>query len=461
MLRLVLAVMVLSASSATAQEVPSVIAEMPLNEWTPISNNTLADVDPCPEGTCAWSGRQGQKDVIDAWTGGAFASAEGELGGLVYFGGGHNGYYGNEVYFFDLSTLLWERRNEPTDGQTPGDASTMGLDSNCRFWDGAPVPPHTFDSVVYHPATNRFIMLSPTDVASGLPGRTDGCGSTVPAVFDFDSNRWGSAMTAGPVSLIYAATAWDPNRGLFWGLSPRTPLFVSYDPVADAWAEYPGEPVAIEGVGAIHPQRDLFVSLNFRSTPQVFVRDLSQPDNAMVTVTTTGDAEIEGLGAGSGFEWAPRLDAFVAWSTGTDIYLLTPPGGDFRTEPWIWTRVPNGGADPGEIVNGSFSKFQWVDSLGIAIIATSRTAPVYAVRLMAGFVPPDPPPMDPLADAAPPATPDGSVVPTPDGGMTPAPGAPSADVDGDAGCGCSAGRGRANLAFGLLSIIWLIRRRAR
>jgi hypothetical protein len=83
-----------------------------------------------------------------------------------------------------------------------------------------------------------------------------------------------------------------------------------------------------------------------------------------------------------GWEWVPQLDSFVAWSRGADLFLLQPPAKGWRTQPWIWTRIEGSGEPPAPPRNGPYSKFQYVPELGIALIATSRTGPVHAIRLV-------------------------------------------------------------------------------
>ncbi len=378
-----LMIFLLGSSEYALSDIPTAIKDLPLHQWQAISSNTIADLDPCPDDECTWSGSEGQLAVTDAWTGGAFASQEGELGSLVYAGGGHNAYYGNEVYVFDLQTLVWQRRNDPTDGKTPGDPSTMGLDSNCRFWDGSPVVPHTYDSVVYDPETNRFIMLTPSDAASHvLPGRPNGCDSTIPAYFDLTTNTWGSMKSAGPGGLTDGPTAYDHKRKLFWGRTgfrdPR--LIVSYDPAKDKWESYEDEPINIDSMGAIDPTRDLFVTANFRYNADIEVHDLSNPSKPVTYIQTRGDKEIE-QSAELGFEWADTLGGFIAWNNGQNIYLLTPPKGDWQKKPWTWSRLTGSGENPGIVSNGAYSKFQWIDSLGIGVIAPSIDSPVFAIRL--------------------------------------------------------------------------------
>ena len=360
-------------------DLPMELEELPVNEWRAVSRNTIDDVDPCPTDRCAWSAVEGQSGVVEDWTGGAYASEEGALGGLVYFGGGHNGYYGNEVYFFDFATLMWERRGEPTDGQTPGDATTFGLDEHCRFWDGAPLALHTYESVFYDPLQNRFWLSHVSDAPSGPPGPPAGCGSDRPAYFDFATSSW-SDSSASPVQTVFAGSAWDASRNRAWIVDTNASRVHSFDPVGDTWQSHAGgSPLGIDIAAAIAPSADLLVITDTRSAARVVAFDLADPSQDWFEVTSEGDTEI--LGSSKlGFEWSPELDAFVAYSSGQSLYLLSVPS-DPRSEAWTWTRIDPGGVEPDAPVNGPYSKFQYVPEMGIAFVASSVTGPVFAIRL--------------------------------------------------------------------------------
>ncbi|MEM6992688.1 MAG: hypothetical protein AAF721_19395, partial [Myxococcota bacterium] len=249
-------------------EIPTELADLELHQWGTISQNTLADVDPCPQQDCAWSATEGQSGVINDWTGGAFATEEGGLGGLIYWGGGHGGYYGNEVYVFDLETLHWERRSEPTDGQTPGDSGTYDLDlSTGLWWDGAPAATHTYDGVSYHPGTNSFVLLTTSD-APAPPWVPTGFLAPYTSSFSFDTGTWtqGTDAREAPGAIGFMSTAYDEARDLFWGWSYPEGTFSSYDPNTDTWQSYPqGFLTNLDHVSAIEPTHDLYVTLEFRS----------------------------------------------------------------------------------------------------------------------------------------------------------------------------------------------------
>ena len=363
-------------------ELPDPLESLQKGEWKAVSKNTIKDVDPCPMSRCDWSGVEGLSGVINDWTGGAYATEEGPLGGLVYWGGGHNGYYGTEVYFFNVATLSWERRGPTTGKENPED---LEASMDCRFADGNPLPNHTYDDVVYTPNENRFWTLSVNDAPSGQrPGSfTDRCGNSRPAFFDFDDGIWSDAAEEAPFNVEKSSTAYDAKRDLVWALVNRGDGFGSMDPSTGEWTKHGDSDatIPIDTVGDIATDRDLFVVLDLRSDNRIRVRDLTNPGQESVEVEWKGDDAVMEKGGGPGFGWAPNLEAFVTWNGGQNVYLLEPPASDWKTQKWNWTVIEGTGAEPGSVPNSPYSKFQYVPSLGIAFICPGVTKPVYAIRL--------------------------------------------------------------------------------
>jgi hypothetical protein len=376
--------------SKTPSKSSKIIKNLVPHTWTAISVNTLADVDPCPSRDCGYIGSEGQNGMLDDWTGGIFASEEGELGGLVVWGGGHRGYYGNEVYFFDLKTRKWSRKSEPTVGQTIGDPSTFDLDTEtCLYYDGNPVAQHTYDAITYIPTTRQFFLPQLADIASENPGNPDkDCGSTHGMTFNFTNSTWTKLEQPTPTTRKYNITEYDKKRNAVWvwrNTYGRGGL-AKYDVVSGQWTTYNPDDIAPQAhsTGAIDPERDLLVVAIFEYAKKagMHVKDLAYPDTKRFALNTTGDTEIEDASnALLGFEWVPSLGKFVAWSSGSSLYYLTPPAKDWQTAPWVWKKVTLKGIAPPDPMNGPSGKFQVAPELDIAFVVTDRKAPVYAVKL--------------------------------------------------------------------------------
>lgn len=400
-------------------------AQHPLDDleeghWMVLSENTMSDFDPCPTQDCAYSGAEGQSGAVDDWVGAAFATEHGALGSLVVWGGGHGGYWGSEVYVFDVDTRLWSRVSDPYPNGNACDMDT-GL-----YPDGSPCPAHTYDAVEYHPGTNSFVTLAAETNHMG------GYFNDTPSMFDLGAGTWrqGCQRPDGR-GITGAASAYDATRDLIWFIGAYNQRVASYDVDTCTWTAYEQYNVDIDVVAAIDPGRDLLVTIDGRGTQTVFVHDLADPGAGGVTITTTGDLEAQNQGA-NGFEWDPITEQFVAYVDGASVYTLRPPAGAWETEPWTWTRIdpaPTSTVVPSANGNGTYSRFRYVPAKNVFILLSANDGPVWAYR---------------LSPEIPPPRPDAGVVPR-DGGMPGVDGGGSPDggggdagggASGDGGCGC-------------------------
>ncbi|VAW34093.1 hypothetical protein MNBD_GAMMA01-201, partial [hydrothermal vent metagenome] len=208
--------------------------------------------------------------------------------------------------------------------------------------------------------------------------------SPLPAAFSLDTNTWIDSATESPVTTSKTGTAWDVKRSLVWVVDPVGKVY-SFDPVLDLWQTHGGGfPLNIDFTAAIDPIRDLLVLTNFRSpdlAKKVVVVDLNSPNDDWFLVNTVGTTSIENYSK-VGFEWVPQLGGFIAWKSGYDLFLLTPPTSDIRNDPWVWSKIITTGVTPDAPRNGPYSKFQYVPELGIALVASSVTGSVSAIRLV-------------------------------------------------------------------------------
>ena len=374
----VLALFFLQLGTATA----AISDDIKTGYWSVVSQNTINDIDLCPDNNCTYTGIEGVSAVIDDWNGGAFASGYGTLGGLVVWGGGHKGYYGNEVIVFSLDTQKWELASSPV------------TDPVCDYTydelqDGSPCSMHTYDYVDYHPGSNSFVLLgsaSPHDKGTG--------GKSFPHMFSFDSNTWRRGNTHTMGDLTGASSAYDPKRDVFWLIPAYNKYLSKFDPNANGgagqWTKYSQFNIEIDAVTAVDPDHDLLVTAGNLGTNGIFVHDLSNPDADGIRVTTSGDKTMENSKA-FGFEWDPTSKKFVSWSGGTSLYTLTPPSGDWKTEAWVWDKITpasDNSVNPGAPnSNNTYSRFRYVPSLNAFIVINGVDKPVYMFKLTDGVNP--------------------------------------------------------------------------
>lgn len=348
--------------------------------WLEAPDSHLDVLDPCPARDCSYSAVEGVSAVMNDWNGGAFATGYGDAGGLVVFGGGHNGYFGNELYVFDIGTLSWARATDPVDN--PVCNQTTG-----ELQDGSPCSAHTYDYVDYHPGTNSFVELG-----SASNHEAGGGGSPRVHLFSFDTNQWraGDDTYDNFLSHTGASSAYDPTRDVFWVVPAYNRPFAMYDPNANgglgAWTQYNDFNIDIDALSAVDPIRDILVTLDCSGSHTVIVHDLKNPTDPGVTVTTVGDRALEDSNS-PGFEWDPVTEQFVGWQGGAEVYTLEA-GADWRQDPWTWLRVdaaPSNTETPGDAnPNGTYSRFRYIPAKNAYVVANRTDENVFIYKLSEG-----------------------------------------------------------------------------
>lgn len=377
--------------ASTPAAYPSWIDTLTLNRWQAININTLANVDPQDDaaanpnypGTAPWHQVTGQDSVFRHWNGGVFASGFGTYGSVLHYGGGHNGYSGSEVYAFDMGTRLFRRLYNPYPGPFNFPYAT-GV-----YPDGSPIPPHTYDTLVYHVASNRLVKLRSCVESSGTSS------NSVEANYFQSLNLstlvWtNSSAHAGTVH-SGGHSCYDSTRELCWvsGGSSSSGFF-SYDPVGNTVTRYNTKiPVMTDSAAAYDPVNDLFVVTRFKSDTRVQAWSLagSIDSNPQSYLTTTGVAFTKE--SANGWEWSPAKQAFLYYRRDGAVYQLKLTSGAWNTGTWTWSLLTDAGntvVPPNDAVdNGVYSRFQIASySSGtreVAILCNGRSQSTYAFRI--------------------------------------------------------------------------------
>jgi hypothetical protein len=385
------------ATQAEAQSMgtaPAWVKAMPVGTWAPASQNRLADVDPAKDPAAnpvypnmpQWTGNNGHACVIECWNGGAFATRLGAKGSLLAWGGGHKGYYGNEVYAFDMQTRLWTRLSNPY--KTPAFPVTDG------WWpDGSPAVPHTYAMVGYHAGTNSLVsMQTERDNAGGI---------VVPMLvfFDLSAKTWRRGPIA-PSHIQYGGWGvYDLSRDTWWmeggdsgGNFGRYAM--NGTGTAGTWTMYPPKFNYLDAMAERDPVHDIIVTTHFERDADMYGIDLTNPGSAPVLLTQGGSPPTRS--GRHGWEWSPIRQAFIYWRAGGDVYQVKLAGSNWKTGTWVWERLtaPDNGVIPADPSPGVYNRFRLAtyDDAEVAVVVNSTTGPVYAFRLPDGvLVRPDPP----------------------------------------------------------------------
>lgn len=352
-----------------------------------ISLNTAHDVRPLDWTTPFGS----QEGVFQSWNGSAFAPELGSLGSMLFHGGGHNNYDGNEVYRYDIASQLWSRVGEPThipagiNANTYTDPATYEIKAEYGGGTGVKASLHTYASQFY---------INPS-----LAGNTNGYFCTVPHPntkvvhkYDLDVSGvtgWSRAEEIGPgdgINGYYPTVAWDSTRGRAWMLSNGPWALRYFDWATKTWTKVgaSSNTVASGTPFAYSPDRDILVMFHMYQSGQTYLRVCNPASpTEWVNVPFAGTPPQNGsTSALLPMVWCGDLQCFLLYAGGGSktIFKLIPPS-NLYSGTWLFESETLVGATPPWTMNGPLTKFQYIPSIRCAVYADGRYQNVVAFRL--------------------------------------------------------------------------------
>jgi hypothetical protein len=351
------------------------------------------------------------QNVIRTWNG---AVADTTANRLIIWGGGHDNYFGNEIYSLNLlaNPITLTRLKDPT---VP---TNFANDANCI--DGippgspnfAPNSREDYGGLEFLPASDRMMILDGS--LACIQG--DGSSNTWTISLNNLSNSttWvhedptltGTKPNAdgnGPYGNI---AVYDPNSGLVF-VSDSESLY-TYNYSTNTYTEVAGPNGFVTGIylsGAIDPTRKLFVAVGGCSAGTcsagdgVFVADISNPASTTqqnwtaATLTDSTCAEFLSGGvnpinsANPGITFDSVANDFVAWpNQGNNVYILTPntTSKQLTCQKLTFANGPPNSADANNTPNtsyGTFGRLRYFPALDAFVLINDWNIPAYILRL--------------------------------------------------------------------------------
>ncbi len=223
-----------------------ILSEMHENEWSKLNINRFDTVWTPRELVPSTPGNffQGSpRSVIQAWSSMAWDPNRGDL---IFFGGGHANYTGNDVYRWRSSTLEWERASLPTNLEFASYGSGL-----FRTVDGelnSPLSAHTYDNSEFLPLADRFVSFGGATIPSGnawlISDGQGGSKKTGPYFWDpskADGDKVGGLDGSGVDPATLGGRMWENRDNLvpadggrypgdFWGSFVEGTTALSYEP---------------------------------------------------------------------------------------------------------------------------------------------------------------------------------------------------------------------------------------
>ncbi|HEY8877116.1 MAG TPA: Ig-like domain-containing protein, partial [Roseateles sp.] len=369
--------------------------------------NSFSTAFPTGSAAVPSSGLSDSGAVVRAWSSFTWDSRRGNI---LFFGGGHYNYIGNEMYVWNGSTGLWTRGSLPSAVVPP---DYMVTDNS------APQSAHTYDNNNYLPINDRFMtfggathpyggifrapingvvtrtgpwMWNPNLADPAKVGGSDGSGfdPSVPGGLMWSDRRLfqsGAALA----SHINGTTAYrtENDKDVIYvtsdGNQSGLPLLYRYTVGNMAngesdqieWIGRTTSTPAHEGAGTLDTTRNLFVrTTGHPELPNdLLIWKLTGASSTSVVLEIGVDLVKEdgsplSLNNGAGLDYDEILDQYVAWD-GTDggtVYVFraeTDDAGNLRKQWHATTYKSQTLAQPtGKFVTGVFGKWKYVKQLG-------------------------------------------------------------------------------------------------
>lgn len=359
---------------------PTWASSMSLNAWGPLGTDTFTRVGAANIGQ---NGTGNFSMVFRAWNGAAVINY-GAHKSVGLHGGGHQDYYGNEFYLFDLSTLMYQRMTNPS---LANGGSWAGPFTNGILSDGTPNVPHTYN---FQCGRGSTFVLGKRQVTN-TPSSVNMISVFDPAVAQATGSAplaWTNSIANPGISpTAYDGMCYDSTRDLAWLVQSGGGNFgwASYNFSTDTWTPYsqPTGNFSEPGVGPVYVAGKDMVLCFVNASNTLLGMDPASPTTNPVTLTRTGTPPPV-VSRGSGACWSSNLNAVVYWHENSNtIHLLTPPAGDWRTGTWTWSQRSVTGTSGNHTGNGAFNKFQVVEwgAITVAVLFDDHANPPRGVRL--------------------------------------------------------------------------------
>jgi len=326
--------------------------------WHAIPHTQLSSV--CPD-VAEIQGVEGCRAVIADWNG---ALADTKRNRLILWGGGHNGYFGNEVYALDVEHSTLRRITEPSSGNSISNLSSCPEE----YADGKPNARHTYNGLQY---------ISKQDVYFVFGAGLSPCGNFSNGVWLFDPSH-AAWMKRNPKAHPNPAqngsvpmTAYDSGSGMIYEVEGNVGGFWKYDLSADSWTSL-GEVSAcspLNMTAAVDPIRKLYFCIGNGSFSKI---SLSGSHKA----TSLKGRGCEGLVAagGPGFDFDSSQNRLVGWAGGGTVYIYDPDSDSCATKTFE--------GDPGrQQANGTYGRFRYFPALKVFALVNDWKQDAYFLRL--------------------------------------------------------------------------------
>ena len=378
--------------------------------WTDLSGTHLYSA--CPTGASAPPGNC--QNVVGAWSGGVADTLRNRL---IVWGGGHNDYYGNEVYALNLNAnpVTLTRLNNPS----PPTSSTNTTAAACvsALSDGAANSRHSYNGVAYVSSADRMLAFGGTHAC--MVGGENYTDLWTLSLSGLASNSTQNNWTA--MDPVTVASGSQPSQ-YYWGEPP----VLLYDPAGDLvyiWQATIGNVWSYKYSTNTYTQLGTMASCNSATgvgcvpftasavlyPPTKTVYFFGNNSTAGSATTSASAPAIYSMSYGPGSNWtatpitssvtgcgplASAMDPGLAYDTalqkivgwpnfGNTVYIFDPTTNSCTSETFPSGPPDSTDGNGNQYTTGTYGRFQYFPALDAFAVVNSATSDAYLLRLSA------------------------------------------------------------------------------
>jgi hypothetical protein len=355
--------------------------------WTSLTNTKLQGV--CPPDSGGYPFSFDCQYVLSAWSGGI---ADTKRNRLIIWGGGHNDYYGNEIYSLNLNSnpVTLTRLNNPS----PINSNTAQCPTTLS--DGNPNSRHTYDGLTYLSSVDKMLAFG-GGVACAAGDHLEDLWT-----LDLSSLSWqrmdpvNGASGQQPKDFstpVPAIAVYDPNSQLT--LISDTSRLWSYNVSTNTYQYLNGNAIVpYESTAVVDPKRKLIYfigttgSSNSGYVPGTaatfYAMDISSGSNYAVQNWTSLVTGCDGLAQAEwpGVAYDSALDRVVGWPNfGNTVYIFNPDNKSCTTQ--TFPNGPPNSTDYNGVAysTGTFGRFEYFPGLDVFALVNFWTNNAYVLKL--------------------------------------------------------------------------------
>ncbi|WP_213995083.1 hypothetical protein [Arsukibacterium sp.] len=334
--------------------------------WQPIDGTVLTEHCPAND-LYDYPFQQYCHNVVFAWGGGDLDESTGRL---YIWGGGHNDYYGNEVYQLDAISGELHRLTEPAQPAAPD--TTPRLTELAPFDGSQPNSRHTYDGLAF--ISNEGVLWA---FSGALAGRHAGGADPNTWLFDPDANRWHKDTASGdiPRGAFGVVAAYDSKTGLVF-LHDRSALYsYQYHAEGGIYKKLNGKGGLGLGVNAaIDPDSRKMLIIGQKK--QILYDLTAATGYRRTAIPLKGDAQFIEKFPAPGLTYNSKDGHFYAWPGDGKLYKF-----DLASLSWLGIPIAD---DPGpQVRHGTFGRFAYVKALDGFVLLNNPRQPAYFLKLPA------------------------------------------------------------------------------